>query len=53
MFDEIKSDAYGIKTYLLIVLHNELKHFEYSFNYKCVHTMITSSGITMISLNFL
>lgn len=53
MLDEIISGAYGIKTCLLLLSHNELTHFEYSFNYKCVHTRITTTEITMISLNFL
>lgn len=46
MFDEIRPDAYGLDLNMFyLVLYNELKHFEYWVNYKCVSIIIFSFGV--------
>lgn len=46
MFDEIRHDAYGADFNMFyLALYNELKHFEYLVNYKCVYIIIFSFGV--------
>lgn len=46
MFDEVKPAAYGINfNNFYLVLHDELKHFEYLVNYKYAYIAIFSSGV--------